>query len=166
MAEIKLDKFTILEVGDDEFHLSMEEEKRDCLPCIYLATTGVDGKQYPAIMLRDRIHNKKAYMDTIADSWWIMLQDRSKTVKMVFLKLDFRGAGKMKFCLDFSPGVLNKDTRKELAIWIQYLIISDGKVALFDDNGPAILATGITLDLPKLILAGGGCNGTQKETKK
>ena len=43
MAEIKIDKFTILEVGDDEFHLRIEEEKRDCLPCIYLALTAGDG---------------------------------------------------------------------------------------------------------------------------
>ena len=154
MAEIKIDKFTILEVGDDEFHLRMEEEKRDCLPCMYLTATTVDGKQYPAIMLRDRIKNKKAYMDTIADSWWFLLQDRSKIIKMVFLKLDFRGAGKMKFCLDFSPGFLNKDNREELAIWIQDLLLSDGKVAIVDD-GPAIVATGITLEVPRLILAGG-----------
>ncbi len=154
MAEINIDKFTILEVGDDEFNLRMEEEKRDCLPCIYLVATGEDGKQYPAIMLRDRIKNKKAYMDTIADSWWFLLQDRSKIIKTVFLKLDFRGAGKMKFCLDFSPGFLNKDNREELAIWIQDLIISDGKVAIVDD-GPAIVATGITLELPRLVLAGG-----------
>lgn len=154
MAEIKIDKFTVLEVGDDEFHLRMEEEKRDCLPCIYLVATGVDGKQYPAIVLRDRIKNKKAYMDTIADSWWFLLQDRSKIIKIVILKLDFRGAGKMKFCLDFSPGFLNKDNREELAIWIQDLILSDGKVAIVDD-GHAIVATGITLELPRLVLAGG-----------
>lgn len=155
MAEIKIDKFTILEVGDDEFHLRMEEEKRACLPCIYRVLTGVDGKQYPAIVLRDRIQNKKAYMDTIAYSWWYLLQDRSKIIKLVILKLDFRGAGKMKFCLDFSMGFLNKDNREELAIWIQYLILSEGKVAVVDGDGPAIVATGITLELPRLLLAGG-----------
>lgn len=155
MAEIKTDKFTILEVGDGEFHLRMEEEKRDCLPCIFLMATAEDGKQYPAIMLSDRIKNKKAYMDTIADSWWFLLQNRSKSIKLVILKLNFRGAGKMKFCLDFSPGFLNKDNREELAIWLQYLILSDGKIAIPDGIEPAIGAAGITLEIPRLLLAGG-----------
>lgn len=154
MAEIKIDKLTILEVGDDEFHLRMEEEKRDCLPCIYLRIVAQDGTQYPAIVLRDRIENKKAYMDTMAYSSWFLMQTRSKTVKLLFMNLDFQGAGKMKFCLDFSPGFLNKDNREELAIWIQDLLLSDGKVAIVDD-GPAIIATGITLEVPRLILAGG-----------
>lgn len=152
MAEIKTDNLTILEVGDGEFHLRMEEEKRDCLPCIYLTATAEDGKQYPAIMLRDRIKNKKAYMDTIADSSWILLQDRSNSIKLVFLKLDFRGAGKMKFCLDFSPGFLNKNNREELDIWLQYLILSDGKIAIPDGIMPAIVATGITLGIPRRLL--------------
>ena len=154
MAEIKTDKLTILEVGDDEFHLRMEEEKRKCLTCIYLRIIAQDGTQYPTIMLRDRIENKKAYMDTMAYSSWFLMQTRSKTVKLLFLKLDFQGAGKMKFCLDFSPGFLNKDNREDLAIWIQDLLLSDGKVAIVDD-GPAIIATGITLEVPMLVLAGG-----------
>jgi len=154
MAEIKIDKLTILEVGDDEFHLRMEEEKRDCLTCIYLRIVAQDGTQYPAIVLRDRIENKEAYMDTMAYSSWFLMQTRSKTVKLLFMNLDFQGAGKMKFCLDFSPGSLNKDNREELAIWIQDLLLSDGKVAIVDD-GPAIIATGITLEVPRLILAGG-----------
>lgn len=154
MAEIKIDKLTILEVGDDEFHLRMEEEKRDCLTCIYLRIVAQDGTQYPAIVLRDRIENKEAYMDTMAYSSWFLMQTRSKTVKLLFMNLDFQGAGKMKFCLDFSPGFLNKDNREELAIWIQDLLLSDGKVAIVDD-GPAIIATGITLEVPRLILAGG-----------
>lgn len=153
MAEIKTDKFTILKVGDGEFQLRMEEEKRDCLPCIYLALTAGDGKQYPAIMLRDRIKNKKAYMDTIADSSWFLLHERSDILKLVILKLDFRGAGKMNFCLDFSTGIQNKDNREELAIWIQYLILSEGKVAVVDGEGRhAIVATGITLEIPRLLL--------------
>jgi hypothetical protein len=155
MAEIKADNLTILEVGDDEFHLSMEEEKRDCMPCIYLALTAGDGKQYPAIMLRSSIENKEAYMDTIADSSWFLLQDRSNSIKLLFLNLDFRGAGKMKFCLDFSPGFLNTDNREEMAIWLQDLILSDGKIAVVDGDGPAIGVTGITLELPRLLLTGG-----------
>ena len=95
MAEIKADKLTILEVGDDEFHLRMDEEKRDCLPCIYLRIIAKDSTQYPAIMLRSSIENKEAYMDTIADSSWFLLQDRSNIIKLVILKLDFRGAGKV-----------------------------------------------------------------------
>jgi len=153
MAEIKTGKFTILEVGDNEFHLRMEEEKRDCLTCIYLRIIAQDGTQYPTIMLRDRIENKKAYMDTMAYSSWFLMQTRSKTVKLLFLNLDFQGAGKMKFCLDFSPGFLNKDNREDLAIWIQDLLLSDGKVAIVDD-GPAIIATGITLEVPRLLLNG------------
>lgn len=154
MAEIKTDKFTILEVGDGEFHLRLEEEKRDCLPCTYVMATAEDGKQYPAIMLGDRIKNKKAYMDTMVDSWWFLLQDRSKSIKLVILKLDFRGAGAMKFCLDFSPGFLNKENREELAIWLRYLILSDGKIAIPDGIEPAIGATGITLEIPRLLLTG------------
>ena len=154
MAEIKIYKFTILEVGDGEFHLRLEEEKRDCLPCMYLTTTTGDGKQYPAIMLRDHIKNKKAYKDTMAYSWWFLLQDRSKSIKLVILKLDFRGAGVMKFCLDFSLGFLNKDNREEMAIWLQYLIISDSKIAIIDGIEPAIGATGIPLEIPRLLLNG------------
>jgi len=155
MAEIKIDKFTILEFGDDEFHLRMEEEKRDCLPCMYLTATTVDGKQYPAIMLRDRIKNKKACMDTMVESRWFLLHERSNIIKLVILKLDFRGAVVMKFCLDFSPGFLNKDNREGLAIWIQDLILSDGKIAILDGIEPAIGATGVTLELPLLLLTGG-----------
>lgn len=154
MAEIKTDRLTILEFGDDEFHLRLEEEKRDCLPCMYLTATAGDGKQYPAIMLRDRIQNKKAYMDTMAYSWWFMLHDRSKSIKLIILKLDFQGAGKMKFCLDFSPGFLNKDNREELTVWLQDLILSDGKIAIPDGIDPAIGVTGITLELPRFLLNG------------
>ena len=155
MAEIKIDNFTILEVGDDEFHLRMEEEKRECLPCIFHSIITRDGTQYPAIMLRERLENKEAYMDTMAYSSWFLLQKRSKTVKVLFLNLDFEGAGKMKFCLDFSPGFLNKDNREDVAIWIMDLILSDGKDAIHYDDEPAIIATGINLEVPKLVLAGG-----------
>ncbi len=154
MAEIKTDRFTILQVSDGEFHLRMEEEKRDCAPCIFLAATAGDGQQYPAIMLRERINNKKAYMDTMVDSWWTLLQDRSKSQKVLFLKLDFRGAGSMKFCLDLSPGVLNRDNREELKIWMQYLIISDGQIAIPDGIMPAVGATGISLEIPRMLLRG------------
>ncbi len=149
MAEIKTDKFTAVEVSDAELHLAIEEEKRDSLPCIFVVVTAEDGKQYPALLLRDRIKNKKAYMDTMVDSWWFLLQDRSKSIKLVILKLDFRGAGVMKFCLDF------KDNREELAIWLQYLILSDGKIAIPDGIEPAIGATGVTLEIPRLLLTGG-----------
>lgn len=154
MAGIKTEKFTILEVSDGEFHLRMEEEKRDCMPCIYLAATALDGTRCPAIVLRGRIKNKKAYMDTIVDSLWILLQDRSNRQKVLFLKLDFRGAGTMKFCLDLSPGFLNKDNREELTIWLQYLILSDGKIAIPDGTEPAIGATGILLEIPRRLLSG------------
>jgi len=154
MAEIKTDKFTITKVGDGEFQLRVEEEKRDCLPCIFLALIDKEGKKYPAIMLRDHIKNKKAYTDTISDSCWFLLQERSNIRMLVILKLDFRGAGKMKFCLDFSPGIHNKDNREELDIWLQYLISSDGKVAIIDGDGTAIVATGIQLELPWKILNG------------
>ena len=147
--------FTITNVADGEFQLRVEEEKRDCLPCIFLALQDKEGKQYPAIMLRDRIKNKKAYTDTISDSWWILLQEKSNIRKLVILKLDFRGAGKMKFCLDFSPGIHNKENREDLKIWLQYLILSDGKVAIIDGDGTAIVATGIQLELPWRILTGG-----------
>lgn len=148
MAEIKTDKFTILEVGDGEFHLRMEEEMRDCLPCTYLAATAEDGKQYPAIMLRDRIKNKKAYMDTIVDSLWFLLQDRSKSIKLVILKLDFRGAGVMKFWFDLSP---LSDSREENQLWFRYLLMSEGKVAIADGREPSFGATGITLNIPMMI---------------
>lgn len=146
-------KFKVLVVGDGEFHLRMEEEMRDCLPCTFLAATAGDGTQYPAVMV-DRIKNKKTCMDTIVDSWWILMQDRSKSQKVLFLKLDFRGAGTMKFCLDLSPGILNRDNREELAIWLQYVISSGGKVAVVDGDAPGIVATGIWLDIPKRLLKG------------
>lgn len=147
--------FTIIKVADGEFQLRVEEEKRDCLPCIFLALQDNDGKLYPAIMVRDRIQNKKAYCDSIADSMWIVMQERSNIRKLVFLKLDFQGIGKMKFCLDFSPGIPNKENLYDLKIWMQYLILSDGKVAIIDGDGTAIVATGIKLELPWRILTGG-----------
>ena len=60
----------------------------------------------------------------------------------------------MKFCLDFSPGFLNTDNREEMAIWLQYLILSDGKIAVVDGDGPAIGITGITLEIPRHLLNG------------
>lgn len=154
MAEIKNGNYTILEVGDGEFHLRVEEAKKDCLPCTFMAATAEDGEQYPAIVLRDRIKNKKAYMDTMVDSWWFLLQDRKKSIKIVILKLEFRGAGVMKFCLDFSPGFINKSNREELFIWMQYLILSGGKITLPDGTGPAIGASGILLEIPRMLLNG------------
>lgn len=151
MAEIKTDKFTVLEVGDGEFHLRMEEEMRDCLPCMYLSATAEDGKQYPAIMLRDRIKNKKAYIDTIVDSLWFLMQDRSKSIKVIILKLDFRRAGAMKFWFDLSP---LSDSRGENLLWFQYLLMSEGRVAIADGREPSFSATGITLNLPKMLLTG------------
>lgn len=151
MGDIKTDKFTIKEVGDAELHLAVEEEQRDCVPCIYLLATGEDGKDYPAILLKDRLKNKGMYIDTDVDSWWTVLLDRTKSVKLAFLKLTYKGAGTMKFCFDFSPR--NKSGGENI-VWFQHLIKSEGKVAITDGPEPAFMATGIKLDIAEMITEG------------
>lgn len=152
--EIKRDRYTILEISDSEFQQRMEQEKRECLPCMYIVATAADGNQYPAIMLKNRIKNKKAYLDTTVDSWWYLMQDRTKSIKLLILKLDFRGAGTMKFIFDLNPGDLNKNNRDEIFLWMQFLLLSEGTIAVPDGIGPSIGATGITLEIPKMLLTG------------
>lgn len=151
MGQIRTDNFTAVEVSDAELHLAIEEEKRDCLPCICLMATAEDGKQYPALMLRNRIKNKKAYIDTDVNSWWKVLLDRTRSIKLVFLKLDFKGAGVMKFCFDLSP--LSRDAREGMQ-WFRYLILSGGKVAIADGQEPGFGASGLKLEIPEMLLAG------------
>lgn len=151
MGQIRTDNFTAVEVSDAELHLAIEEEKRDCLPCVCRMATAEDGKQYPALLLRDRIKNKKAYIDVDVNSWWKVLLDRTRSIKLVFLKLDFKGAGVMKFCFDLSP--LSRDAREGMQ-WFRYLIRSGGKVAIADGQEPGFGASGLKLEIPKMILEG------------
>lgn len=151
MGDIKTDKFTIREVSDAELHLAVEEEQRDCVPCVYLIATGDDDREYPAILLKNRLKNKEAYINTDVDSWWIVLQDRTHNIKLVFLKLTYKGAGTMKFCFDMSP--LNK-SRGENMLWFRHLIESKGKVAIVEGSGLAFVSTGIMLNIPIMIADG------------
>ncbi len=151
MGQIRTDKFTVVEVSDAELHLAIEEEKRDSMPCIFVVATAEDGKQYPALLLRDRIKNKKAYIDVDVNSWWKVLLDRTRSIKLVFLKLDFWGAGVMKFCFDLSP--LSRDAREGMQ-WFRYLIQSGGKVAIADGQEPGFGTSGLKLEIPKMILEG------------
>lgn len=151
MGDIKTDKFTIREVSDAELHLAVEEEQRDCDQGIYLLATGEDGKEYPAVILKERLKNKEAYINTDVYSWWTVLQDRTKNVKLAFLKLTYKGAGTLKFRFDFSP--LSK-SRNENIFWFRHLVKSGGKMAIIDGSEPAFVASGITLNIPIMIADG------------
>lgn len=140
------ERVKVKDVSDGELHLFVEEEKRVCLPAIFLLAKTQENEWLPAIMLKEPLKDKEAYRNTDVESYWKVARDRTG-VQAVFLTLDFKRAKEMKFCFDLGEPYI-KDTIKT---WLEYLIKSRGTVAIADGVEPSIGATDIPLDIPKLL---------------
>ena len=130
-------------MGDDEFHIFLEEAKRGCVP-VQLCYSSV----FPALFINKNLGSKKQYENRDVDTVWSLAQSNGLVVA-VFMDIEFEGAGHIRVCFEkFDDSFLD---------WLRRLIEAKGCLALID-SPPTVVAIegisveGVPLDIPELLI--------------
>ena len=135
--------------GDTEYGLIIEEKIRECKCADYGIGTSPDGKhRFAAIILREPLKDKGLYEHVDIKSRWEAAHFRNIGMEKVFLDVNFGGERSLKFYINlYDPNFI---TIKE--VWFSLIIDTDGMIAISDKREPSIIADGVPIDIPKLIL--------------
>lgn len=134
-------------MGTAEFELTIEEEKRLCVPSFI--GFGIDDKnvRHPALYVKTDLKDRAAYINKDVESVWSIAQDHG-IVRAVFLYFELKATGiNLRVCFD--------GFTTEFIEWLELLIKMRGELALTDNPDPeagGISITGIPLDAPLLLV--------------
>lgn len=141
-----MDEFKTKKLGVNEYQLTIEEEKRRCIPAILGHTITEDLRTLPGILLKQPLKNRDKYSDKTSNSSWKLLDNRG-TVEAVFLVMEFEGVGTIEICID-------KFTAKTME-WFKLLVASNGEMAMSDTvdvKVKGITVSNVPLDIPLLLV--------------
>ena len=137
------------QTGDSEYNLIMEEKIKECDCADYGVGISPDGKhRFAAIILREPLKDKELYENADIKSRWEAAHFRIIGMEKVFLELEFGNGRKLKFYINLYD--LNFIAIREL--WFSLIVGTNGMIAISDKREPSIIADGVPIDVPKLIL--------------